>query len=229
MTPGVTSFPFLPSKPPIEEYAQTRFYIDRKRNFFVLKRIVDVIIALVVIILVLIWLTPMLALLIIIDSPGPVFFVQRRVGKAGKTFTCFKFRTMVLNSQAHTKPAAINDARITVLGSTLRRYNIDELPQFVNVLFGNMSVVGPRPHMHADCAAFSSSIRAYKVRTFVKPGITGLAQVRGFHGPASSEEMIRKRFELDAFYVRHASIELDIDIIRSTILQRIRLLVAALD
>lgn len=227
MTPGISTLPFSPSKPEIEEYAKTRFYVDQKKSFFLLKRIVDIILALSVTVFVLTWLTPILAVLIMLDSPGPVFFFQRRVGKAGKTFYCFKFRTMLSNPHAHTKPATINDSRITVIGRTLRRYNLDELPQFINVLLGNMSVVGPRPHMHADCALFSASIPSYKFRTFVKPGITGLAQVRGFHGPASSQELIRRRFELDAFYVKHASIQLDIDIIQTTVIQRLRLLLGA--
>jgi putative colanic acid biosynthesis UDP-glucose lipid carrier transferase len=162
------------------------------------------------------------------DSKGPVFFVQRRVGRTGKSFPCFKFRTMIINAEADIKRADSNDARITRIGKILRRYNVDEFPQFVNVLLGHMSIVGPRPHMYSDCYEFAQSVPGYKFRTFVKPGITGMAQAKGFHGPVADPALIEKRFEWDAYYVRHASIELDVRIIRATALQRIKLFFEAL-
>ena len=174
--------------------------------------------ATIVIITVLSWLLPLLALLIKLTSKGPVFFLQTRTGRGGRSFTCYKLRTLIHNPAAHTKhfiaPEASNTA--TPLGRFLRLSNLDELPQFFNVLAGSMSIVGPRPHMYADCNAFAELILGYKFRNLVKPGITGLAQVKGYHGPVVSRECITKRYEWDAWYVRHTSFGLDIYIIWST-------------
>jgi putative colanic acid biosynthesis UDP-glucose lipid carrier transferase len=206
------------------EAVSHRSFIDNKRLYFILKRTIDLIVSLFVIVLVLSWVSIIIAILILIDSRGPVFFIQKRVGKTGKSFYCFKFRTMVLNNEADIKRAEPNDPRITRVGVILRRYNLDELPQFINVLIGEMSIVGPRPHMHADCFAFSQTIPGYKFRTLVKPGITGLAQSKGFHGPVADQYLIKKRFEWDAFYIRNASFELDLRIIQATVMGRINLL-----
>src|SRR5215204_27882 len=217
---------FFPVSNPksIAPAAHYRSYVDNKKKYFVIKRCVDVAISALAIVLVLSWLSIVIALFILADSRGSVFFVQRRVGKAGKSFWCYKFRTMVLNRDADTKRADSNDPRITRFGRMLRLYNIDELPQFLNVFLGHMSIVGPRPHMHADCNEFSKFIKGYKFRTFVKPGITGLAQAKGFHGPVTDDEQFQKRFQWDAFYVRNANIELDIRIIHATVYRRIKLL-----
>jgi putative colanic acid biosynthesis UDP-glucose lipid carrier transferase len=128
---------------------------------------------------------------------------------------------MHVNRECHSRTSVKNDHRITRLGRFLRRTNIDEFPQFLNVLKGEMSVIGPRPHMHADCSRFSQVVFGYKFRNLVKPGITGLAQVKGYHGPAITYESIFRRFQWDAFYVRNASFWLDLRILKQTILQRI--------
>jgi putative colanic acid biosynthesis UDP-glucose lipid carrier transferase len=198
-----------------------RSFVDIKNAFFIAKRVIDISISLFFILFVLSWLIPVLAILIPLDSKGPVFFLQRRVGRGGKGFLCLKFRTMRVNEECHTRHASKNDRRITRLGGLLRRSNIDEFPQFINVFLGQMSLVGPRPHMYADCSRFSSIVNGYKFRNMVKPGITGLAQVKGYHGPAITYESIFRRFQWDAFYVRNASLWLDLRILKQTITQRL--------
>jgi putative colanic acid biosysnthesis UDP-glucose lipid carrier transferase len=188
-----------------------RACIDDKASFFFCKRLADVVGSFLFIIIILSWLFPLIALLIWLDSGGPILFLQERVGRGGRTFICFKFRTM--------QPGPDGEPRITAFGQFLRKSNIDEFPQFMNVLLGSMSLVGPRPHMHSDCRRFSRLVTRYKLRNFVKPGITGLAQVKGYHGPAIGEESIVRRYEWDAFYVRNASFWLDIKILRRTIFQ----------
>ncbi|NML20617.1 capsular biosynthesis protein [Pseudoflavitalea sp. G-6-1-2] len=201
-----------------------RSYVEQKQRFLVVKRIFDIFFSSLIIVFVLSWLFPIIAILIKLDSNGPVFFVQRRVGRWGKSFKCLKFRTMVVNVQANTKQAADGDARITRIGKFLRKSNLDEFPQFFNVLSGQMSVVGPRPHMHADCNAFSSVISNYKFRNMMKPGITGLAQVRGYRGPTKNFESIFHRYQFDAFYVRNANFWLDMRIVRKTAAQTFQLI-----
>ena len=225
MISGITSLPLLINKQERLAPIRQRSYVDNKRMYFLLKRGIDLLISSFVIACVLSWLSILIAAFILLDSRGPVFFIQRRVGRAGKSFWCYKFRTMIINSEADTKRAEPNDTRITRFGKILRLYNIDELPQFLNVFLGQMSIVGPRPHMHADCNQFSTLIRGYKFRSLVKPGITGLAQAKGFHGPITYEEQFQKRFQWDAFYVRNASLELDLKIIQATIYRRIKLLI----
>lgn len=190
-----------------------------KRNYLVAKRIFDIAFSLMVFVSVMIWLLPILALLIKLTSRGPVFFVQKRVGFMGKTFYCYKFRTMKVNAMADKMAAKEKDSRITKIGHFLRKSNLDELPQFFNVFLGNMSVVGPRPHMPADCKKFSKSIERYKYRNLVKPGITGLAQVKGFRGPVETFDQIFHRYQYDAFYVRNSNFWLDVRIIRQTAAQ----------
>lgn len=224
MISGTSTIPFFLNKQKTSESVQPRSYVDHKKTFFLIKRGIDIIISGLFILLVLSWLSAIIGFLIIINSRGPVFFVQRRVGKAGKSFRCIKFRTMILNPDADTRRADFDDPRVTRVGKILRKYNIDELPQFFNVFIGDMSMVGPRPHMHSDCTAFSKIIPGYKFRTFVRPGITGLAQANGYHGPVNNEESFKKRFQFDAYYVRHANIELDIRILHATLFRRIELL-----
>jgi putative colanic acid biosynthesis UDP-glucose lipid carrier transferase len=204
--------------------AALRSYVVEKRRYFMVKRIFDIVLSSLVIIFIISWLFPILALLIKIDSNGPVFFIQRRVGRWGKSFKCLKFRTMVVNDHANTRQASDNDHRITRVGNFLRKSNLDEFPQFFNVLLGQMSVVGPRPHMHADCNKFSSLITNYKFRNMVKPGITGLAQVKGYRGPTRNFESIFHRYQFDAFYIRNANFWLDMRIVRKTAAQTINLL-----
>ena len=205
------------------ETVSLRYFIDDRRNYFFFKRIADILISLSVIVFFLSWFLPIAALLIKLDSRGPVFFIQKRVGRWGKAFRCFKFRTMVVNDRAHTDQARVNDSRITRVGNILRKTNLDEFPQFFNVLFGQMSIVGPRPHMHSDCNMFSKVVTGYKFRNVVKPGITGLAQVKGYRGPAKDFSSIFHRYQFDAFYVRNASFWLDVRIVRKTAYQTLKM------
>jgi putative colanic acid biosysnthesis UDP-glucose lipid carrier transferase len=184
-----------------------------------LKRTADIILSLLAIVLVLSWLTPIMALVIWLGSKGPVFFLQKRNGRNGKAFTCIKFRTMRVNEEADTKPAAENDTRITKAGHFLRDHYIDELPQFFNVLAGHMSVIGPRPHMLADNFSFANRLSYYNDRHKAKPGITGLAQVMGFTGNAENEHQLTARINTDIYYLRHWSAKMDCIILVRTILK----------
>lgn len=204
-----------------------RSFVASRKNFLFFKRSFDILFSLLVVLLVLSWIIPITGLLIFLTKGGPVFFRQKRVGRNGKPFYCIKFRTMIRNVEADEMPAAEDDNRITRLGRILRRTNIDELPQFINVLTGDMSVVGPRPHMVADCNRFSFVIPSYQFRSLVRPGITGFAQVNGYHGPTSDYESIIIRYYWDAQYVRKANAWLDMRIIGITILQFFRNLRAA--
>lgn len=186
-----------------------------------LKRFFDIVFSLIVIFGLLLWIGPILALLIVLESKGPVFFIQRRTGFDNREFLCFKFRSMGMNHNADNVQAAKDDMRVTKIGSFLRRTSIDELPQFYNVLFGNMSVVGPRPHMLKHTDEYSNKVDKYMLRHFVKPGITGLAQVRGYRGEIEKDSDILNRIKFDIFYVENWSFLLDIKIILQTILNAI--------
>jgi putative colanic acid biosysnthesis UDP-glucose lipid carrier transferase len=199
--------------------APFRRYIDERKHFYIFKRIFDLTVSVILFLTCFIWLFPLIALLIKMDSRGPVLFTQRRVGRGGKSFLCYKFRTMVVNKDANTTQAHENDKRITRIGDFLRKSSLDELPQFLNVLLGNMSIVGPRPHMHADCNRFSQLVTNYKFRSLVKPGITGLAQIKGYRGPTATYQSIFRRYQYDAFYVRNGNFWLDMRIIRKTAFQ----------
>lgn len=181
------------------------------------KRIFDVLFSIFVIVFVLSWLIPVLAILIKLNSRGPVFFVQWRSGKNNKRFRCFKLRTMAVNENANSVQMTKGDTRVTSLGSFLRKANLDELPQFVNVLYGSMSVVGPRPHMLRHTESYSKLLEEYMVRHFVKPGVTGWAQVNGFRGEIKKEEHLRKRIEHDIWYMEHWSIWMDLRIMWLTV------------
>jgi putative colanic acid biosynthesis UDP-glucose lipid carrier transferase len=174
---NVKYIPYVIRRVPVQEQKLPfRTCIDSKRIYFIGKRIFDLAFSSLFVVAILSWVLPVIALLIKLDSRGPVFFLQKRTGKGGKSFVCYKFRTMVVNSEADRWPALKNDKRITRVGKFLRDYNLDEFPQFFNVLLGSMSIVGPRPHMIVDCNKFSSVVPRYKLRNFVKPGITGLAR-----------------------------------------------------
>ena len=196
-----------------------RSYFTGRASYLAAKRIFDITTSLLVIIFIFSWLFPIVWLLIKLDSRGPVFFVQKRVGFLGRSFPCLKFRTMYINAEANTRQATENDPRITRMGRFLRHSNLDELPQFLNVLMGHMSVIGPRPHMYKDCNSFSRVVDAYKFRNLMKPGISGLAQVKGYRGPAQSFDKIFRRYQWDAFYVRNANFWLDLRIIHRTAMQ----------
>ncbi len=203
-----------------------RQYIDQRKTFFAFKRAIDVLISSLVLVFILSWMVPLCALLIKLDSRGPVFFIQRRVGRGGRSFNCLKFRTMVVNKDANRKQASEDDTRITRIGAFLRKSNLDEFPQFLNVLIGDMSIVGPRPHMHVDCNKFSRLVPEYKFRNMVRPGITGLAQVKGYRGPTRDFESIFHRYQFDAFYIRNANMWLDLRIVRQTAVQTLTSLLA---
>lgn len=182
-----------------------------------LKRVFDITFSLVIIIFILSWLTPILAIIIKLESKGPVFFTQLRNGYNYKSFKCFKFRSMIINPAADIIQVTRNDNRITKVGKFLRKTSIDEIPQFFNVFLGDMSVVGPRPHMLSHTEIYAKSINKFMVRHFVKPGITGLAQVSGFRGEVETEKDIIGRVKHDIFYIENWSFFLDTKIIIQTI------------
>jgi putative colanic acid biosynthesis UDP-glucose lipid carrier transferase len=195
---------------------------NRRKSYLVVKRVLDIIFSTIIILVILSWLLPVLALLIKLDSPGPVFFRQKRSGYRGRIFNCFKLRTMKVNHAANDLQAALNDPRITRMGKFLRSSNLDELPQFVNVLLGDMAIVGPRPHMLADSEYFSELFPGYYNRYLVPPGITGLAQINGFRGPTPNLRSIYKRLQWDLYYVEHATTGMDIRIILLTAIETVR-------
>lgn len=182
------------------------------------KRIFDIVFSLGVIIFILSWLFPIIALLIILDSRGPVLFAQERTGLLNKPFKCLKFRTMVVNANANTAQAQRNDPRVTKIGAFLRKTSLDELPQFFNVLFGTMSVVGPRPHMLKHTEEYSQLVDKYMLRHLVKPGITGLSQVMGYRGETQHDLYLMKmRVRMDRFYIENWSFYLDLKVVYATI------------
>jgi len=181
------------------------------------KRIMDVAIAITFIVTIMSWLTPLLAILIKLTSKGPVFFIQKRTGYMGTEFDCFKFRTMYVNDEAHVRQVSINDKRITKIGKFLRVTHLDETPQFFNVLLGDMSVVGPRPHMLYHTRYYSECIPYYNLRLEVLPGMTGMAQIKDYIGEISVERELRKRIQWDIYYMKNRSIGLDINILFTTL------------
>ena len=188
----------------------------------VVKRAFDVVFALIVIVGVLSWLSPIVYLLQRFDSNEPLFFKQKRHGVNRKVFWCYKFRSMATTADADTKMMTKDDKRVTKLGRILRKTSIDELPQFYNVLLGNMSVVGPRPHMEVHTEKYQVSVDKYLVRHFVKPGITGLAQIKGYRGEIVEQSDIINRTRLDVFYVEKWSLWLDVKIIIKTVLNAVQ-------
>lgn len=190
------------------------------------KRVFDIFFSVIVMITLFTWLFPILALLVKISSKGPVFFVQKRIGFNGEIFNCFKFRTMyVTQKNLKYTPTSYEDPRITRLGRFLRKTNLDELPQFINVLLGDMSIVGPRPHAIAFHNKYSSFIKDIDRRHLVKPGITGLAQINGYRGdvndPEENKTRTMKRIEYDLEYIKTWSFKSDLNIVNKTCLQMI--------
>lgn len=182
-----------------------------------LKRVMDVILSLFSIVFVLSWLFPLIALAVKISSSGPVLFKQRRHGKNNRIFYCYKFRTMRMNEDSDTRQATKADPRVTVVGRFLRRSSLDELPQLINVLKNEMSLIGPRPHAVPMNLVFSKEIGNYNFRHSVKPGITGLAQSKGYRGEIENFHDIYGRIKLDLFYIKNWCVLLDIKIIFWTI------------
>lgn len=199
----------------------TSFPLEVQKNRLV-KRAFDVLFSVAVIIGIFSWLFPIIAIAISIDSRGPIFFKQVRTGKSTTNFWCWKFRTMHKNKNSDTQQASLNDVRITRVGSILRKTSLDELPQFFNVLIGNMSVVGPRPHMLHHTKEYSKKVERFMARHFVKPGITGLAQAKGYRGETPEVSLMKNRVKFDRFYIENWSLFLDLKIILLTIITLIK-------
>ena len=193
------------------------------------KRLFDIVFSLLVIIFILPWFYPLIFILTKLTSPGPVFFSQDRVGTRNKSFRCLKFRTMKVsapNSNSNFQPVVEHDPRVTKVGRFLRKSNLDELPQFINVLKGEMSVVGPRPHAVPYDQVYGKIVDEIRLRYNVKPGLTGWAQVHGLRGDVRDKEenirRTRKRIEYDIWYIENWSLTFDIQIIMITIWQMIK-------
>jgi putative colanic acid biosysnthesis UDP-glucose lipid carrier transferase len=199
-------------------HAMNQQYLDHQPApyYYTVKRIMDFTISMAFIVLVMSWLTPIIALLIKLSSKGPVFFIQKRTGYMGVEFNCFKFRTMFVNDEADIKQVGINDSRITKIGKIIRITHLDETPQFFNVILGDMSVVGPRPHMLYHTRYYSECIPYYNLRLEVHPGMTGMAQIKDYIGEISVERELRKRIQWDIYYMKNRSVSLDINILLST-------------
>ena len=181
-----------------------------------MKKAFDIVVSVIVLTLCL-PLLPIVAAIIWIQSPGPIFFKQKRTGVSGHDFICYKFRSMHVNKEADTAQATEHDPRKYAFGDMMRKYNIDEIPQFWNVLKGDMSVVGPRPHMLYHTDKYKQQIGNYMVRHFVKPGITGWAQVTGFRGETRELWQMEERVKRDIWYIEHWSIWLDLRIVWMTV------------
>jgi putative colanic acid biosynthesis UDP-glucose lipid carrier transferase len=189
--------------------------LDERYNQ-IIKRAFDLAFSGMVFITILSWLIPIIAVLIKLDSKGPIFFRQNRAGKNNKVFDCLKFRTMHVHGEEF-KQATKNDPRVTAVGRFLRKTSLDELPQFLNVLQGQMSIIGPRPHPIKLNEQFSPKIEKFMARQYVKPGITGLAQAKGFRGETQTELSMKGRVKLDRFYIENWSFLLDLKIILATV------------
>jgi len=200
------TIPILKPKPLPFEKIETHF----------LKRILDIIISIFVCLFILSWLLPILWLVISMDSKGPLFFKQKREGINGSQFLCYKLRSMKINNDADKISASKYDDRITKVGAFLRKTSLDEFPQFFNVFLGDMSIVGPRPHMNAHTRKYTDEVENYSFRHSVKPGITGLAQISGYRGEVVKDSDIINRVRLDIFYIENWSFFLDIKIISKT-------------
>jgi putative colanic acid biosynthesis UDP-glucose lipid carrier transferase len=182
-----------------------------------LKRVFDILFSLFIILFIMTWLMPIIALLIKLETKGPIFFKQGRPGLDEKEFHCYKFRSMRVNGKTEQE-ASRNDPRVTKMGKFMRKTSIDELPQFFNVLLGDMSVVGPRPHLWSQNKSYASKIKKYMIRHYVKPGITGLAQVKGFRGEIETDDDMINRIKFDVFYIENWSLIMDIKIIFQTVI-----------
>ena len=181
----------------------------------IFKKFFDITLSMTVLVGILWWFYPLVGLIIKLSSKGPVVIRQNRIGVDGIQFQCMKFRTMVSNKSAekgYSHLTSEDDSRITWIGKVLRKTNLDELPQFLNVLMGYMSVVGPRPHMVSEEQEIADKIDKYRIRRFVKPGITGLAAITGFRGGTENLNLMQKRIDHDIQYIENWSIWLDLKI-----------------
>lgn len=196
-------------------------------KFRLTKRVFDIVVSALFLTLIFSWLLPVIAVIQKLTSKGTVFFIQKRVGMRNKIFNCFKFRTMYTPDCDDKEAKAIekSDSRVTRFGRILRKTNLDEIPQFINVILGNMSVVGPRPNAISFNEVYNEYIDELKLRNIVKPGITGWAQVHGLRGdspnPEENKKLIRQRFEYDLWYIENWSIWLDLQIVLMTVWQMI--------
>jgi putative colanic acid biosynthesis UDP-glucose lipid carrier transferase len=181
------------------------------------KRILDVAVSLLVALFILSWLIPLIGILILFESAGPIFFSQQRSGKNNIKFKCLKFRSMYVNQEADTVQATKSDQRVTRVGAFLRKTSLDEFPQFINVLIGEMSLVGPRPHMVKHTSDYSKIVDNFMIRQFLKPGITGWAQINGFRGQITDHQQIKSRVTSDLWYLENWTIWLDIRILFLTV------------
>ena len=195
--------------PMLRRYSEPLRHLGNK----IIKRSFDICISSVVMIFVLSWLIPLVGLLIKLESKGPVLFKQLRSGRDNNSFFCYKFRSMKINNDSDVKQASKKDNRITRIGAFLRKTSIDELPQFINVFKGDMSIVGPRPHMLSHTLEYSKQVNNYMVRLYLKPGITGWAQAKGYRGEITNITLMKKRVEHDIWYLEHWNIWLDIKIL----------------
>lgn len=183
-----------------------------------IKRLFDIIFASVaIIVLIPVWI--IVSLWIALTSPGGVFFCQKRTGRDGKDFNMYKFRSMVVNDEADTLQAGSTDPRITPVGRFIRQSSIDELPQLFNVIKGDMSIIGPRPHMVKHTEMYSELIPSYMARHRMKPGLTGYAQIKGFRGATPNVEDMQRRVDADNYYIDHFSLWMDLKILTQTILR----------
>lgn len=210
----------------VELMGDTPVLIPRKEplSFWhsrLLKRVFDILVSTIIIVFVLSWMLPLLMLFIRLDSKGCPLFGQVRSGINGAEFTCYKLRSMVVSHGEEEKQASVGDLRITRMGRFIRKYNLDELPQFFNVLKGEMSIVGPRPHMLAHTENYRHRVEAFMVRHWVKPGITGMAQVMGYRGETKEDSDMANRVNADVYYLEHWSILLDIKIFFWTLVNMI--------
>ncbi len=183
------------------------------------KRVFDLFVSTTAIVFVLSWLIPLLGIIILFESRGPIFFAQLRTGKNDKPFKCFKFRSMRFCKDSEAKQATKNDFRVTKIGKFIRKTSLDEFPQFINVFTGKMSIVGPRPHMIQHTTDFSKVVDHYMVRQFLKPGITGWAQINSFRGEITDHSQLEMRIASDLWYLEHWTIWLDIRILFLTVYQ----------
>lgn len=190
-------------------------------NYFI-KRAFDIVFSSFVIVFIMSWLTPLVAILIRLESKGPILFKQKRNGLDYEEFNCYKFRSMYVNANADIDEAVKNDPRITKVGAFLRKTSIDEMPQFFNVFVGTMSVVGPRPHMINFTEKYAIKVNKFKARHFIKPGITGMAQTHGYRGEIENDADIINRIKYDIYYMESWSLLLDMKIIYLTLKNAIK-------
>lgn len=200
----------IPYHPP------ANYRLDRFSNRLI-KRSVDVILGGALVLLLLVWIIPLMAIAIKLESRGPVFFRQKRTGLGRRSYYILKFRSMVVNNQADRLEVQPGDRRITRVGRFIRKYHIDELPQLLNVVWGDMSLVGPRPHMLRHTVLYSRLVEHYHDRHRVKPGIAGLAQMRGHHGSISGWQELYDRCASDFEYIEKWSLFGDLSIFFRTI------------